>query len=293
VICADIDGLITLNAREHPDLKKPISELMRRYGIVRLKEVFPQEELTITITRLEKLIYDIDLYRKGERTEEELYAQYGKFNIQSYALGILKFEKVYDPSLTRFEDTALIALLEKYGVNDIFRHLASYRMYHGAAQIRITYPIERKLHQGGLRPHIEHFHFPTSHVMWMPMMPKNILSNRDAPGIGFMVREREEGETITTTLEKAEGFTDAYENWNTDKLTDANMPETYDDFRRYTPEVGAGDILLFDSMMPHFSFFPQNASRPRVSYDLRVMPATAQNLWKRLGQTVNIQPLDI
>lgn len=238
----------------------------------------PHESLAPFINRVQLLAGDIDLYRRGELTEEDLYARYGKFNINSYALLLLPFEQQYTPNLKTIEQTDLLKAIAASPLLPILKHLASYRLGYGTPEIRISFPLETHLHQGGLRSHIEHRSFPGSHVMWMPLMPVGQKSNVDTPGVGFMVRSRGVYEHMNDTLARANNMVEELAKLTPDKHTEDDIPVSHGDFVRITPHVQTGDVIIFDSMVPHFSYFPKEARFPRISYDMRLFPEALQSI---------------
>lgn len=272
---------VAIDVSQYKQLDRLLARMgltIRQYGMVVLSNVIAPSALEPTVKRAQAFADDIDRYRKGQMTEEALFALYGRFNSASYAIRIIPFEQLADPAVHEIQQTQLFQILAASPLVAILRYLSSYRLAYGTPEIRISYPLENNLHQGGLRCHFEHSTYPCSHVMWMPMMQPSHRCNLDTPGMGFMVRERAEDERVTESLSRASELVDHLSSLNTDKLNERDLPDVYKDFWRFTPQVGLGDVILFDSMVPHFSFFPQQAKYPRISYDMRVFPESMQNL---------------
>lgn len=174
-------------------------------------------------------------------------------------------------SQASLEDTLLFRGLNRSVLSflhSIFLHRASW----SKARVRIVFP--EKTNSGALNFHQEKqvVQRHELYTIWAPLNQKKLITNRDMPGIQFLVGDRE-----------------FLHNSNNEALVDRKIQKIFKKLNQikksyitktkhgylYRPELSLGDIIIFDGDVPHASFMPENIRQHRVSCDIRLFPTTS------------------
>lgn len=136
-----------------------------------------------------------------------------------------------------FNETSLHAAVMSPLVQDILRTLIGDDAGYGVVRTRVVLP--RTEQNGSLPLHKETtaIPWPGLVVVWTPLTPPGILTNRDAPGIQFRTAAGE----------------------------------------AFYPRLAAGDVVIFNGEIEHGSHIPETAIHWRVGCDIRLFPWTESN----------------
>jgi hypothetical protein len=168
-----------------------------------------------------------------------------------------------DEKASSFETTALHQAMIKGPLRDIIATVIGPSRSWTMARARVVFadPVD----SGALRIHQER-NFVTQtgvHNIWTAFAEPGVITNRSASGIQFFVGHR--GELVAEN-DRAVALLDDI------KQAAKNGSDTFGGGFFYRPELSNGDIVMFDSAMPHGSFLPAKAARARVSFDIRIFP---------------------
>jgi hypothetical protein len=136
-----------------------------------------------------------------------------------------------------FNETSLHAAVMSPLVQGILRTLIGDDAGYGVVRTRVVLPRTEK--NGFLPLHKEKIavQWPGLIVIWTPLTPPGIVTNRDAPGIQFRTAA---GET-------------------------------------FCPRLAAGDVAIFNGEIEHGSHIPETATHWRVGCDIRLFPWSESN----------------
>jgi hypothetical protein len=261
---------IDASAKGIAPLADLVGDTIKRYGLVRVKRAVAPSVLENCVDQARLIAERFDAFRKGSLVEDALRENYPSANVRSFAVPVDEMAGTGVRTIGEFGWTELIRAVVGSPLGEVFLRLGSYRYSFQNASIRLAFPlIAEGGHPGGLNPHIEHTNYPGAHVLWMPLVKPGVICNYNTPGVGYLVRDRPPKEMLEDTLEQALGAVDRFSAFLQGNRSASLRYTDEAGFMSCMPSVEIGDALIFDSLVPHYSNFPPDASHYRANLDVR------------------------
>lgn len=154
-----------------------------------------------------------------------------------------------EPNAGQVARTLLFRIIMRSELGSLLAAVLGPHVTYDRARVRVVTPAG----DGYQGPHMEKkgTNFPGTIVLWLPLSEGG---NRDAPGLRVYTGQRELLKTVPHPPR------DVYDAMN------AGGPDVL------CPNLSIGDAILFDKHIPHATFLPDGATKPRVNFDIRLYP---------------------
>lgn len=244
-------------------------KLLRRDGLVVFRNALDRNEIERVSAAANRYMEDIHSRLTSGAGFDDLDKKLN-FYAKTYACDLVAIdpETASGPNNQQFEKTALYRSILKGALPSLMQRALTNSISWQMARVRLVFADQTQQDSGALSFHQERTvtKFPGVHNIWTTLTPRGIVANRDTAGIQFYVGRRHE---LRSEEANSSGINEQLSRFNQLALT--GEPGDADGYF-YRPQLGLGDIVLFDCWVPHASYIPSDAKAARVSFDIRLFP---------------------
>lgn len=255
-------------AHETRNMRTALS-LLRRDGIVIIRNALHPAEIGRVSAAALEFMRDIRVRLDAGSDFSDIDKKLN-FNATTFACDLVAIdpETAAEPNNLQLERTALFRAIMKGPLPPLLRGILTDKASWQMARLRVVFADRARIESGALDFHQEQIvtKFPGVYNIWTTLTPPGTVANRDTPGVQFYLGRREKLRTLRIGSPEYEALIE-----HLNQAAQAGEPGDAEG-TFFRPQLSLGDVVLFDSYVPHASYIPPAAQSTRVSFDIRLFP---------------------
>jgi len=260
-------------AREGRDHLRPASlsharSQLEAFGILILRNVFDPQQIAGLLERTKQHADYVSAKAIAGQADYDFDPSY-VFSPEKLACELTALDPLTAGRSDDFTETSLYAAIMSDFVRALFIDLLGPEAFWWVARVRVSIPGNEGKPNGRLSLHTESAQIPHLvglHNIWTPLVPPDVVTNVDCPGLQFYVgRLSWFAEQSVPNRDQVESFLGG--------LNEAMTEEHHlldDGTFFFRPRLRTGDIAVFSGAVPHTAYVPPTATSPRVNLDVRL-----------------------